>query len=184
MRAIVQSLPWAIRNSRHDNETVSSFPRTAELTVARIFGWFLWPMLAFFGLATGTIGAVGLSSTWSLVRTAESAEGTVVEIVSRERADGSVFYPVVEFIAGGIPHRIESNLGTAWERYKKGDSVRVLYDPLAPDKARIDSFWDLWAVPVIAGGVAFVHLFAAAFVFHRRRARRRLRDGRSEERRS
>ena len=118
----------------------------------------------------GIFGSLGLAfvaiAAWFYLddrRFAESAlhaDGTVVAMPESGGSDGYSYTPVVEFRdRDGIPHRFASGVSSNPPRYSTGERVEVLYDPEAPDEARIDSFLDRQFLPTVFGGLGA--LFAA-----------------------
>lgn len=106
----------------------------------------------------------------SFLRTAVSAEGTVVRLdwrVDMRRMRPSTGYQaVVRFRkADGGTNEFVDDSGSDPPRYSIGEKVRVLYDPADPREAKIDSFRSLWLVPILAllasgltlGGLAAIH---------------------------
>ena len=100
------------------------------------------------------------------------AVGTVVGLEKRVFTAGSsgVYCPVVEFTPpGGGTVRFESAFGTMPASNKAGDSVTVLYDPAAPEKAEVDSGISRWFAPacyfVFAAGSCFFSLLFLTLLF-------------------
>jgi hypothetical protein len=60
--------------------------------------------------------------------------------------------------------------------FEVGESVFILYVPGDPEEARIDSFWQLWALPVILGsvGTSFLCVVLVMALGLRARSRRSL----------
>jgi len=49
--------------------------------------------------------------------------------------------------------------------YSVGQKVKVLYVPTNPQSASIDSFWSLWGLASILGGIGLVFLLGGIFIF-------------------
>ncbi|WP_281232747.1 DUF3592 domain-containing protein [Flavobacterium gelatinilyticum] len=92
------------------------------------------------------------------LKNAETVQGTVVELISK-RSDNSITYaPVISFTTKeGNKIEFTSSVSSNPSSYNVGESVEVLYDPKAPNKANINGFSSLWIGPLILGilGVIF-----------------------------
>ncbi len=109
-------------------------------------------------IATGIgmlVGAYFLyANTQEFLKSALTADGTVVELV-RARANDSVIYrPVVEFRAqdGSVVEFVSSS-GSNPPGYSQGEVVGVLYQESSPEQARISGFFSLWGGAVILAGI-------------------------------
>jgi len=110
---------------------------------------FKWTFLVI-GLALATVAVLIVMNTRKFIARAESARGTVVEMAG----DRDGYAPVVKFrTAKGRERSFEEAGRSNPPSYAVGERVQVLYDPKHPDDARIDSFSDLWALPMILGGM-------------------------------
>ncbi len=95
--------------------------------------------------------------TQRFVSSAERAEGTVVAM-----AGSQTQAPVVAFTDGtGTPHRITSSVSSSPPAHVVGEKVTVLYDPLDPGSARLDSFIQLWLGATVALGIGGMFLLMA-----------------------
>ncbi|HSD12543.1 MAG TPA: DUF3592 domain-containing protein, partial [Patescibacteria group bacterium] len=110
------------------------------------------------------LGALALAvwlgmDTRSFIAGAARADGTVIDLVASSSSDSSTTYrPTVRFTAAdGREITFTSSTGSSPPSHREGDAVRVLYEPSLPQHAEIDSFFDLWLGPLIAGifGVVF-----------------------------
>lgn len=131
------------------------------------------------------LGALALAvrlgmDTRSFIAGAAKADGTVIDLVASGSGDSSPTYrPTVRFTAAdGKEITFTSSTGSSPPSHREGDTVRVLYEPGLPQHAEIDSFFDLWLAPLIAGifGVVFPLVGLAVLAFPLRGAilRRRL----------
>ena len=82
------------------------------------------------------------------------AVGTVVELITRATAGtdggGSIYCPVVEFtVPSGEKISFTSDFGSLPAMHKIGQSVKIRYDTVDPQKAEIDSAMNIWLVPLI-----------------------------------
>lgn len=139
--------------------------------------------LVMFGSIFAGVGSIfavtgiimGLN-TRSFVSTAIPTQGVVIDVVKRSSTDSkgrssSVYYPVVKFTTpSGEPTVFESNLGTYPPQFRKGNEVELLYNPQQPDSVMINSWMDLWFLPVmftslgsifvLIGGVPLIKAFS------------------------
>ena len=106
-----------------------------------------------------------LVGTFSLIKTrdflvkAVEANGKIVELDRKNSGDGVTYSPVFSFVeASGKQHTIHSSLSTNPPRYEIDEKVSVLYDPQNPQKARIDSFLNLYFVPLVMGIIGAINL--------------------------
>lgn len=90
---------------------------------------------------------------------ANTAEGTVINVIS-EMSDGSVTYwPEVQFkTKSGEVKTFVSSLGSAPPAYDIGDKVKVLYSYDSKLNAEINSFSSIWF------GSLFMFFMGAAFI--------------------
>ena len=120
-------------------------------------------------LSTGTFLLIGLGllggAVFSFVTTsrfigeAVAADGMVVGLEERWDSDDNdyTYYPQVEFQTED--HRtiaFTSDTGSRPAAFDVGEPVRVLFDPARPEAARIDSFFQLWLLPLVLGGMGTV----------------------------
>ena len=150
--------------------------------------------LAFLPLV-GTV-VIGLG-VWDLVTSrrflanASAADGVVVKVDkvvdyhwtgSGERSryeKVTLYYPVVRFVTASeqaVEYSDES--GSNPPAYGVGDSVRVLYDPANPQKARLDTVSNRWLGPTVAIIIGVVILSVGVAVLLWSRESRRERRGR------
>jgi hypothetical protein len=103
-------------------------------------------------------GAFALySSTASFLERAETAQGTVIELMRSRSSDSTSYYPVVQFTAAsGREIEFQSSSGSNPPSYNRGEQVSVFYEPSNPDDAMIDGFFSLWGAALIVGGIGSV----------------------------
>jgi hypothetical protein len=90
-------------------------------------------------------------NTRSFLAEATRTEGTVIDLV------GSHYRPIVHFTdRHGQEIEFTSSTGSNPPAYSIGQKVEVLYRPNEPQTAAIDSFFSLWGVSVILGGLGGV----------------------------
>ncbi len=96
--------------------------------------------------------------TRTAIARAISADGAVVDLISSIDSDGdTVYYPRVRFRtqAGGM-QEFTGSVGSRPAAFDVGEGVRVLYDPERPGDARIDTFFQLWFLPLLLGGMGII----------------------------
>jgi len=106
--------------------------------------------ISAFGLLGGAVWAYFKQQRQMKSRV--EATGTVVELTSRITASGrsNIICPVVEFtVPSGEKIRFTSDFGSLPATHKIGQSVKVRYDSIDPQKAEVDSATNLWLMPLI-----------------------------------
>ena len=115
-------------------------------------------------LVVGIGMLVGFSLTYrqsrALVAGAERSDGEVVDVEYNRRPGDStgMYCPVFQFMTkDGRTIRVTSKIRSSSPSFHRGDKVTVLYDPKNPDNAAIQSFLDLYFMPMVFGliGVGF-----------------------------
>jgi hypothetical protein len=131
-----------------------------------------WGFTAIFlviGLGLIGGGIYSFLSTRAFLRQAVPAEGAVIDLTAAwDSEDGSyTYYPRVRFrTPDGRAVEFTSDVGSSPPAFEVGEPVRVLFDPANPARARIDSFVQLWLLPLILGGIGLVFgFFGAAATF-------------------
>jgi Protein of unknown function (DUF3592) len=112
----------------------------------------------------GSLGLLVAIGSWIyLLHFAHAAihtTATVVEMREQTDNDGNIFYaPTFRFRdSAGVQHTVSSAVGESPPAYHVGDKVPVLYIRSDPQDARIDSFGQVWALPILAaiGGSIFL----------------------------
>jgi hypothetical protein len=97
-----------------------------------------------------------------LQRSAE-VTGEVVRLVASKSWDGGLasteYAPVFSFnAANGETYTVASNVGSSPAEFSVGDTVRVRYDPVNPQNARIHTWLQTWGAVAVSAvvGMAFV----------------------------
>lgn len=107
------------------------------------------------GLLFVVIALVTTMNTRTFVAEANHAQGTVIDMVRRQSTDSDhsdAYAPVVRFVTtGGETVEFTSNTSSNPPSYARGEAVAVLYRPLTPHDAKINSFGSLWGAPVMFG---------------------------------
>lgn len=144
-----------------------------------------------FRILPWLIGVIGLGMllgagflfqhTREFVASAEEAQGEVIDLVRSRKRIGSgmdqsaTYKPVVQFSTNdGREVEFTSTTGSNPPAFTRGERVEVLYQPGTPERAKIASFFQLWGMPLIVGGIGAVFaLLGLGFVFFRWRRKRR-----------
>lgn len=122
-------------------------------------GWLFPLAFAVVGGALFVIGSVGLWRSLALWRDGVRAEGRVVRLETTSNGQGSPIHrPVVGWITGdGRRMEVESTYGRSWVgRFRPGSPVRIRYDPLRPERMRIQGYGHVVQVVFILTGTAFM----------------------------
>lgn len=95
------------------------------------------------------IGGIWLCRVTSFVAHATKAPGRVNAIEVGWDSRFEIHYPVFTFLdAAGISHTQRSSLGSSRYPHQVGEKVTILYDSSDPKTATIDSFFDVWSMPL------------------------------------
>ncbi len=121
------------------------------------------PLLVIFGIGIAWLGWSLRANTNEFVENSSRASGIVVEVISQTKTENgeqkTYFYPVIEFITvNGETFRFQDPTGSNPPEQHVGDQVQALYDPLTPQKARLESFTSLWlpSTILLAFGLVFI----------------------------
>lgn len=133
-----------------------------------------------FKLITLGIGLVGLillvvslfvyNNTRAFIDRSVTTSGAIIDM-ARERSRNDreyTYYPVVVFeTESGQEIEFVSGSGSKTDRDRRGEKVEVLYDPVQPENAEINSFGSLWAgvMVLLVLGIGFVGLGFGGFVY-------------------
>ena len=124
-------------------EKVATFASRAQIGCWTIFfnlffaGFCLWGVYAAY---TG----------WQLQTKGETTTGTVVRMEESSSTEGGccVYSPVIEFDVNGQTYSFEGDTASYPPEYEVGEVVDVRFDPLDPNTAQIDSYFERWAFPI------------------------------------
>ncbi|AXK66933.1 DUF3592 domain-containing protein [Burkholderia sp. IDO3] len=147
------------------NRRSGALPRRAAAKPVRR-RWNIAVVLIPIAIGTGFLagaGAAGLRQ-WQIAHHYAHSIGHVVEVAGTARS--SRHSAIVAFTTdSGRPITFTQGPASS-PRLHEGDAVNVLYDPVTPERAVVDQFWDRWRVAGILfaiGAPLFVAgLFAAA----------------------
>ena len=97
------------------------------------------------------------SQAYQVSKNGETTSGTVTELAESSTEDGCCVYsPVVEYMVGGQKYTFESMNASDPPSYRVGQQVEVIFNRTSPSKGAINSWSELWLVPVILGLVTLV----------------------------
>jgi hypothetical protein len=146
------------------------------------------PRVLFIGACwTFLVGFVllGLAAffTWrtsAFIQRSQTATGIVTALVPVTSRDSDSkqttdYAPVFSFrTENGQTYTVTSSTSSNPPSFAVNEDVTVLYDPADPQQARIDSFVQLWLVPVILGSIGIISFIVGfGFVFLLRSLARR-----------
>lgn len=99
------------------------------------------------------------------LRKSAPTTGVIVKHIRTSDIDGKdAYFPVIEFkTASGKTEQFKSRTSYARSTQRVGEEIAVLYDPLNPRRAEINSFLTLWIFPVSMLGVGMIILAAGLF---------------------
>lgn len=117
---------------------------------------------AFVLLPISAIILLGISiwysySSYMFYTKGSQVQGTVVRMEESSSAEGGTTYsPVFSYTVDGKQYEYESVNSSNPPSNKVGDIETLLVDKTNPDKARQNSFWELWLLPCILCPVSFL----------------------------
>ncbi|HYF64725.1 MAG TPA: DUF3592 domain-containing protein [Herpetosiphonaceae bacterium] len=86
-----------------------------------------------------------------LLREADRASGNVVSLASSGSSSSRTRRAVVEYAVGDDIYTVTSSVSSSPPAFAVGEKVTVLYDPADPADGTIESFLELWFVPMLLG---------------------------------
>lgn len=117
------------------------------------------------------ISAYAASRARDLQRNGVTVVGHVIRL---ERGSKGSSFPVVEFQAGDERITFKSRMGSSPPSFHAGESVAVLYDPLDPQRATIQSFGQMWGPSIVSGLLGAVFTAIPSGILIGRMRRRKL----------
>jgi Protein of unknown function (DUF3592) len=117
---------------------------------------------AFVLLPISAIILLGVSlwygyTSYSFYSNGIEVEGTVVRLESSHSSEGGTTYsPVFSYTIDGQQYEYESVNSSSPPTNQVGDVETLLVDPNKPNKARQNSFMELWFLPCIMLPISFV----------------------------
>ncbi|MBM4428058.1 MAG: DUF3592 domain-containing protein [Chloroflexi bacterium] len=98
-------------------------------------------------------------SSYQFISSGIEVEGTVVRLASSHSSDsGTTYSPVFRYSVNGQEYEYESVNSSNPPTHEVGDVTTLLYQPDNPAKARENSFWELWLMPVILCPISIMML--------------------------
>ena len=89
-------------------------------------------------------------SSWMFFSNGVEVQGTVIRLEESTSSEGGTTYsPVFSYTVDGQQYEYESVNSSSPPSNEVGDVETLLYDPNNPDRARQNSFWELWLLPCI-----------------------------------
>ena len=131
-------------------ETQLKAEKSARGTTLQNFGTIFLFNLFVLGMAALTFWFG--SQAYQVSKNGETTTGTVTELAESSTEDGCCVYsPVVEYMVDGQKYTFESSNASDPPSYRVGEQVEVIYNRSSPSKGAINSWSELWLVPVILG---------------------------------
>ncbi|MEK2603297.1 DUF3592 domain-containing protein [Burkholderia arboris] len=132
--------------------------------------WDVAIVLIPIAIGTGFLagaGATGLRQ-WQIVHHYARSTGHVVEIAKNGRSPrsrASLYSAIVAFTTdSGRLITFAQGSASSHPGLHEGDAVDVLYDPVTPERAIVDRFWDRWGLTAILFAIGAPFLAAGLFV--------------------
>lgn len=123
-----------------------------------------------FGAAAASGAFFSFRRSYREVKNWKTASGTVIDnkVISAPASQLPHYYPIFQFVAdNGKEVTSVASVGSSGRRYRVGASVKVLYSPDDPANAQLNSFADLWAMPICLGFFGSAFLGISLFLFIR-----------------
>jgi hypothetical protein len=99
--------------------------------------------------------AVGFGlSAQRFAASADRTEGTVIRL--QETGNKGMRAPVIHYTVADQLYEFQSSISRNPPSYAVGDKVTVIYHAERPGDGRIDSFFELWFLPLLLGGLGLV----------------------------
>ncbi|RQS22817.1 DUF3592 domain-containing protein [Burkholderia sp. Bp8992] len=112
-------------------------------------------------------GAAGLRQ-WQIVHHYARSTGHVVEIATNgtsSRSRTSLYSAIVAFTTdSGRLITFAQGSASSHPGLHEGDAVNVLYDPVTPERAIVDRFWDRWGLTAILFAIGAPFVAAGLFI--------------------
>lgn len=117
--------------------------------------WWIWMLHATWVILLVTGVWYGYVS-WGYVNEGVEVPAVVIDLAESSSDDGVSYSPVFEYAYRGQIYEYESINSSDPPTHDLGDRTILLIDPEKPSRARENSFWELWLLPVIMVPVAVV----------------------------
>ncbi|MDN7431062.1 DUF3592 domain-containing protein [Burkholderia sp. AU45388] len=154
-----------IASERRRRQSDPTPPRAARKRARR--RWDVAIVLIPIAIGTGFLagaGAAGLHQ-WQIVHHYARSTGHVVEIAKNGRSRTTLYSAVVAFTTdSGQLITFAQGPASSHPGLHEGDAVNVLYDPVTPERALVDRFWDRWGLTAILFAIGAPFLAAGLFI--------------------
>jgi hypothetical protein len=134
------ALTWVLLTSRFSKEA----PLSAMGLIFLVVG---------VGLGVGCL--LVASRTKRFLAHAREAQAEVIGLRQRLGDNHTrVYHPVLRYqTREGATHEVISSVGSHPPRHKEGDRIAILYNPERPEEVRIHTFFNVWLVALVLGGM-------------------------------
>ncbi len=157
-----------IAGERRRRQSDPAPPRAARKPTQR--RWDVAIVLIPIAIGTGFLagaGAAGLHQ-WQIVHHYARSTGHVDEIAKNGRSSRSRTAPYAAVVAfttdSGQLITFAQGSASSLPGLHEGDAVNVLYDPVTPERALVDRFWDRWGLTAILFAIGAPFLAAGLFI--------------------
>lgn len=116
--------------------------------------WIISRSLITAGVALCAVSFGLVVATQIFLHRSLPAQGRITSLETRFDSDSNTtnIFPSFEFADNhGLIHTIKSNTGTNPSKFAVEETVPVLYEPQHPERARIDTFTQVWFLPATMG---------------------------------
>lgn len=125
---------------------------------------------AFVSIGIGIIllvpAALNFASRLSFVTHAEKTDAVFLGADLHQTAQGGRYFSEFTFkTKDGRTVTYATADGTRRPRLKKGQTVPILYDPGDPDRAKLDSPFNLWLATFVIGAPAVLFILMGSLIF-------------------
>ena len=122
-------------------------------------------LFATLGLGMTIVAYIWYSNTTEFLNRASLTQGTVVELQRVQSNNTTTYKPVVSFrTETGAQIRFTSSFASNPSAYHQGEKVSVVYLESEPEKAKISTFYSLWAGASILAIVGSIFLLLAGAI--------------------
>lgn len=123
-------------------------PVKSRKSSSGVSGWVLLMLHSMWIILLGVGIWYGYTS-WQFANAGDEVPATVIAL-TESYSDGSTTYsPIFEYEVDGKTYTYESVNSSSPPTHRVGEQTTLLVDPEDPERARENSFWELWLLPVI-----------------------------------
>jgi hypothetical protein len=125
--------------------------------------------LFFLGIILLVIGVYLLKNKMEFLNNSVQVVGTIIDVESSRSNSTTYYYPVISFhTLDGTTYTFSSETGSsAAFDINKGDKISVRYTEENPQNAKVDSFMELWGLPLALLLAAIVLLLVGAGIVYK-----------------